>query len=123
MAWYGRSYRNHYRNSNFKIYSYNDYKANASKFKAMCVKMGDYKLYYSYEILICFETLKDCYLSGENHGPTTGGHKWSAQNRSKKLHVVEQNVLELITLTTLLKMPFEEAKDVAGIRCERVHYP
>ena len=122
MGWYG-GYYSGYNNSNFKIYSYNDYKSDASKYKAMCVQIGDYKLYYSYKILICFETLRDCYLTGETHSQTTGSHKWSARNQYKELHVVDQKVLELITLTTLLKMPFEEAKEIAGIRCERVHYP
>jgi hypothetical protein len=122
MGWYG-GYYSGYKNDNFKIYSYNGYKANASKFKAMCVKIGNYKLYYSYEILICFETLKDSYISQEKHSSTTGNHRWSARNSSKNVHYVDQNVLELIALTTLLKMPFEEAKDLAGIRCERVHYP
>lgn len=105
-----------------KIHSYFNYLANASKWKAMYVELGKYKLYFSYRTPVVFETLKDQYITTEKYSQTTSGHKWSARDFLKNKHYVEQKVLKLITLTTLLKLPFEEAKDVADFRCERVHF-
>lgn len=104
------------------IHSYYDYQSNTSKYKAMCVEIGDFKLYYSYQTLIAFETLRDQYITNRNYSLTTSGHKYSARNSSKNVNYVEPKVLKLITLTNLLKLPFEEAKRIAGFHCERVHF-
>lgn len=104
------------------IYSYGGYSSNASKYKAMCIQLGEFKLYYSYNTLIAFETKKDQFITNKRWSHTTDSHRHSARNFRKNIEYVSQDVLKLITLTSLLKLPFEEAKDVAGFRCERVHF-
>ena len=106
---------------NFDFYSY-AYNANNSKYKAMCAVLGDFKLYYSYNTLIGFETPKAQYITEKHFSHTTQGHKYSARNWKKTPMRVQDSVLELIVLTNLLKLPFEEAKDVAGVHCERIHF-
>lgn len=104
------------------IYPYNNYRSNTSKYKAMYVEMGDYRLYYSYQTLIAFETRKDQYITNKRWSSTTNGHKYSARNFRKNVNYVSQRVLELILLTSLLKLGFEKAKRIAGFHCERVHF-
>ena len=104
------------------IWSYYNYLANASKWKAMCVELGKYKLYFSYRTPVVFETLTDQYITAHKYSQTTSGHVWSARDFLKNKHYVEPNLLRLITLTTVLKLPFEEAKDVTGLHCEQVHF-
>ncbi len=97
-----------------------DYNTPSGK-KAICVIMGAYKLYFSYNTLIAFETPTDQYITAKKHSFTTSSHKWGLTDYSKKTHSVDQKVLELITLTEMLKQPFKEANSHAGIHCERVH--
>jgi len=89
--------------------------------KAVCVVIGDFKLYFSYNTLIGFETPTDQYLTEKEHSFTTSGHKRSVWDSFKNRHTVDQKVLELIVNTELLKQPFKEARSNANLRCERVH--
>jgi len=102
-----------------KSYHYSHY--STTNKKAICVIIGDFKLYFSYNTLIAFETPTDQYITAKKHSFTTSGHKWSARNVGKNTHAVDQKVLELITFTELLKQPFKEARSNANLRCERVH--
>lgn len=104
------------------INPYYGYYSNNSKYKAMCVKLGKYKLYFSYRMPIAFETPTDQYVTTLKYSVTTSGHIWSAKNWEKNIHSTEQKVLKLIILTHLLKLPFEEAKNVTELYCERVHF-
>ena len=103
---------------NFDSYHYD---SNGSKYKAMRLEMGDFKLYYSYNTLIAFETPKNQYISNLRYSHTTGGHKYSVREWEKDQHSVSEKVLKLVAITNLLKLPFEEAKKIAGISCERVY--
>ena len=105
----------------FDIYSYH-YAANNSKFKAMCVELGNFKLYYSYSTLIGFETQKAQYITNKRYSQTTASHKSSARNYKKNPSHVRDSILKLIVLTNLLKLPFTRAIDIAGVSCERVHF-
>lgn len=103
---------------NFDSYHYD---SNNSKYKAMRLEMGNFKLYYSYNTLIAFETLKNQYVSNLPYSHTTRGHKYSTRNFGKDRHSVSEKVLKLVAITNLLKLPFEEAKEIARISCERVY--
>ena len=89
--------------------------------KAICVEIGDFKLYFSYNTLIAFETPTDQYVTAKKHSFTTSGHKWSVRAYDKHKHYVDQKVLEVIAFTELLKQPFQEAAGNARLHCERVH--
>jgi len=104
------------------ISSYGGYHSNASKYKAMRVELGKFKLYFSYQTLIVFETPKDQYITNRKYSLTTSSHKYSARIFYKNVNYVEPTVLDLITLTSLLKISFEEAKQIAGFPCERIHF-
>lgn len=103
-----------------EINEYHGYKSNTSKWKAMCVTIGDYKLYFSYNTLIAFETPNKCYKINEHWSFTTRQHRYSAGKWSKT-QFVDPKILKLLIYTELEKKPFEEAMRLAGVHCERVH--
>ena len=101
------------------IHEYHGYRSKTSFWKAMCVKIGEYKLYFSYNTLIAFETPKKCYKIDYHWSHTTNGHRYSAGRG--KTQYVNSKVLQLLVYSELLKLPFEEAVKDADIRCERIH--
>ena len=104
-----------------KLRSYQYSHNSPSGKKAICVIIGEFKLYFSYNTLIAFETPTDQYITAKKHSFTTSGHKWGLRSYDKIRHSVDQKVLELITFTELLKQPFKEARSNANLRCERVY--
>lgn len=102
-----------------KINEYHGYKSETSKWKAMCVTMGKYKLYFSYNTLIAFETPNKCYKIKEHWSFTTRQHRYSAGSW-RNSQFVDEKTLKLLVYSELLKLPFEEAMDLAGVHCERV---
>lgn len=102
-------------------HEYHGYQSDASKWKAQCITIGDYKLYFSYDTLIAFETPKKCYTVDEGRSLTTNGHRYSVGNRNSSTEFVNKKILELLVYSELLKLPFEEAMRNANIHCERIH--
>jgi len=106
-----------------KKHEYHGYKSQASKWKAQCITIGDYKLYFSYDTLIAFETPNKCYKLDEHWSFTTRQHRYSAGGgwRSQgAVQFVSSKLLNLLVYSVLLNQPFEEAQNNAGIHCERV---
>ncbi len=103
-----------------KINEYHGYKSQTSFWKAMCVTIGKYKLYFSYETLIAFETPNKCYVLEDHWSHTTKQHVYSAAGYNSGQRV-SSKVLELLVHSELLKIPFEEAMNSANIHCERIH--
>ncbi len=107
--------------SEIRLHSYHYTHNSPSGKKAICVMIGDYKLYFSYNTLIAFETPTDQYITAKKHSFTTSSHKWGLRSYGKDMHSVDQKILQLIVFTSLLKLPFKEAKELAGLYCKRVH--
>ncbi len=104
-----------------EIKEYHGYRSNTSKWKAMCVTIGEYKLYFSYNILIAFETPNKCYKIDDHWSFTTKQHRSSAGRYGKPSKFVNPKILNLLVYTELERKPFKEAMSLAGVHCERVH--
>lgn len=106
-----------------------DYRSDTSKWKAQCVTIGDYKLYFSYGKLIALETPDRVFKTKKeytNHrgdvSATTRNHKYSAGSGYRKKRVyVDHTVLETLICVTIMNQSFEEARNNANLCCERVH--
>jgi len=83
--------------------------------------MGKYKLYFSYNKLIAFETETDQYVTAKKHSFTTSNHRWGLRHEYKSKHYVDQAVLQVIALTEMMKQPFMEAKENADLYCKRIY--
>ena len=107
---------------------YYGYKSDASKWKAIRITIGNFKLYFTYGRLLAFETPDVIYKTNEKftndrgHTSTTSaGHKYAAGPHRKRVKYVEPKLLKLLICSGLLNQPFEEAKNNANLYCERVH--
>jgi len=109
---------------------YIDYKSDASKWKAQCITIGDFKLYFTYGKLLAFETPDVIYktekvFTNDRGVPsmTSSGHKYSigGYRGTKSIKYVDDKLLKILICSQLLKQPFEEAKSNANFYCKRVH--
>lgn len=102
------------------IDEYHGYLSKTSFWKAQRVTIGDYKLYFSYNTIIAFETPNKCYKVNDQLSHTTKGHISSAGTDWHNTQYVDSKTLQLLIYSELMKIPFEEAMKNAGVHCKRV---
>lgn len=95
--------------TSIRIDSYGGFESASANIKAMCVTIGEYKLYFSYHRLIGLETPDTVFITDEKISVTTSGHKYSIRSGQKDRKYVPDNLLHIITISCLLNKNYKES--------------
>lgn len=87
-------------NLDIRIDGYYNYSAVGCEWKAMEVRLGRYRLYFSYHTLIGFQVDDNIFITDEKYSYTTSQHKYSIGNWNNRIYVPD-NVFEYIVKENL----------------------
>lgn len=90
----------------------------SSQIKTMCITLGKYKLYFSYNTLVGFYDGKTYFVTNKNRSRTTSKHIWSIGDWSEKKIYVKEDLLRIIVYSTLLNKNMEEIE--TELRLKRI---